>query len=270
MRFSLILIFSLIFILLLFLIFPKNEEITIATTTSVYATGLLDSLIKEFKKDYPNINVKATAVGTGQALELAKRGEVDIVIVHSPSAEKEYSEFLTNGYIFAYNSFIIVGPKENNLQGKNELEIFKKIFEEGEKVNVKFVSRGDKSGTHQREILIWEKLNLDPFNKPWYLKSGSGMDITLRIADEKSAFTLSDFGTYFYLKDSLPHLKIFLDKGDLLLNIYSIYLVKGHKSSAEYFYNFVKTREDIIKSFYPLFLPPYKDIKEDWERLSRG
>ena len=255
----------------------EQKTITIGTTTSVHATGLLDRFVEEFNNEHGNIRVKTFAVGSGAALKLAEKGEADVIIVHSPADEREYigKGVLQNHEIIAYNNFIIAGPGEdpaNIKNAENEIEAFRAIYEAGEQGKAIFISRGDNSGTHKRELMLWKKALVKPFNKSWYIEAGAGMDIVLKIADEKRAYTLSDIGTYLFLKKNqrIKNIQALINEGELLKNIYSIYLVKGHRKDAELFYNFVLSEKgkSIIKSYSPLFYLPYDGIEEDWEKLA--
>ncbi|MCU7786855.1 substrate-binding domain-containing protein [Pyrobaculum sp. 3827-6] len=204
-----------------------------ATTTSVKDTGLLDVLIPDFEKwarsrGY-DIEVRYTAVGTGQALLMAARGDVDVVIVHAPSLEKQYLE---NGTlkcrdVIAYNFFIIVGPKDDpaGARGLTAVEAFRKIAE----AKAPFVSRGDRSGTHLMELSLWKKAigrEPDPAKDTWYISAGAGMGQTLLLANEKKAYTLSDTGTWLRYRDKLPQLDVIVAAAPDLINIYSFEIVK--------------------------------------------
>ncbi len=263
----------------------KEIVLRVTTTTSLYATGLLDKLAEEFHKHHPNIIIQFIAVGSGEALRKAAMGDADMVFVHAPSLEKRYVDqgILVDWGIIAYNTFIIVGPSNDpaGIKGlKDPIEAFKKIYEAGEKREALFVSRGDNSGTHVRELALWKLAGLDPHGKSWYIESGTGMSQTLMIANEKNAYTLSDVGTYIKLKKDgdLPYLEIMVDKGTYLLNIYSVYIVNPEKyPSINYMYakmfrDFVLSKEgqEIIASYgvdkygRPLFYPA--EGKEDWLR----
>lgn len=204
------------------------NEIILATTTSTSDSGLLDALIPEFEKQ-TGYTVKIIAVGSGQALQMGKEGNADVLLVHSPTSEKE---FMAEGYgtkdsLVMYNDFIIVGPKDDpaHIKGKIVSEALKSIYA----VNALFVSRGDDSGTHNREKQLWEKAGLAPDPKNgWYLESGSGMADTLRIASEKYGYTLTDRAAYITLKDTLS-LEILVEGDKSLLNIYSVITVSPQK-----------------------------------------
>lgn len=153
--------------------------------------------------------------------------------MHAPSLEKEYIEkgVLVNGSIFAYNYFVIAGPREdpaNISRAVNAVDAFKRIYEAGERGIAIFVSRGDRSGTHIRELLIWREAGLDPRDKIWYIEAGAGMAETLLLANEKRAYVLSDIGTFLKLKRDgrIPELEILYTNSTELINIYSVYLVK--------------------------------------------
>jgi len=215
--------------------YQSKEVLRVSTTTSLYATGLLERLADEFKKNHPNVIVQFIPVGSGEALRKASMGDADLVLVHAPNLEQEYINegLLIEGGIFAYNYFVIVGPPSDpaNIKGlNNATEAFRKIFEAGEAGEALFVSRGDNSGTHNRELFIWRKTSLNP-GGGWYIESGSGMAQTLQIANEKGAYTLSDIGTYLKLRKTgvVNNLEILVSGDPDLINIYSVYIVNPKK-----------------------------------------
>jgi tungstate ABC transporter binding protein WtpA len=211
-----------------------REDLLIATTTSLYDTGLLDYLETIYESQY-NVDLKITSQGTGKAIELAKRGDADILLVHSPSQEMAYLEdgFGLNRRTFAYNYFIIVGPSNDpaGIAGLSPEDAFKKIRTEGQKSgsNVFFVSRGDNSGTHSAEKTIWKNAGFDYATQiqksgNWYIEAGKGMGETLTLANEKQAYTLSDEGTFLAFKSELG-LTPLVSQGSSLLNLYSVMTV---------------------------------------------
>lgn len=225
----------------LYLAFPKGNIIKVATTTSLYATGLLEKLADEFKSLHPNVVVHFIAVGTGQALERAARGDADMVFVHAPQLEREYIEngVLVEGHIIAYNYFVVVGPRDDpaGIKGlKDPVEAFKRIYEAGAEGRALFVSRGDNSGTHVEELSLWSKAGLMPQGQEWYIETGLGMAKTLLVANQERAYTLSDIGTYLKLKEEgkLDQLEIMVSSGKELINIYSAYLVNPEKFNVNY------------------------------------
>lgn len=193
----------------------------IATTTSVENSGLLNVLLPAFEKE-SGIKIHAISVGTGRALKLAENGDVDIVLVHCPEMEKE---FVNKGFgvqrkeVF-YNDFVIVGPEKDPARIKNFKKAraaFKKIAKE----KSLFISRGDNSGTHKKELSIWGRADL---TGKWYLETGQGMGITLNIAYEKGGYCLVDRGTFISYEDRID-LVILLQGDPSLKNIYSIIAV---------------------------------------------
>ncbi len=211
-----------------------REALLIATTTSLYDTKLLDYLEKIYESQY-NVDLKITSQGTGKAIELAQRGDADILLVHSPSQELTYME---NGYglnrrSFAYNYFLIVGPASDpaGIAGMSPEEAFKKLRTEGQKSGSKifFVSRGDNSGTHSAEKTIWKNAGFDYATQiqksgNWYIEAGKGMGETLTLANEKQGYTLTDEGTFLAFKSELG-LTPLVTKGSSLLNVYSVMTV---------------------------------------------
>mgnify|MGYP001093022604 CR=1 FL=1 len=234
----------------------KNKTIILATTTSVVDTGILEELIPLFERK-TGYFVKIIAVGSGQALLLGKKGEADILLVHSPDEEKQ---FMKDGYginrrFVMYNDFVLLGPPHdpaNTKHAKNILDAFKKIFQK----KALFISRGDHSGTHMKELFIWKSLNIDPTGKKWYQETGSGMGLTLSIASEKLGYVLSDKGTFLSLKRNL-NLQI-VHKGDKILkNIYHVIIINpnmfkninydGAKALADFFVS--HETQSLIKQF---------------------
>lgn len=211
--------------------FGPKEELKIATTTSLEDTGLLEELEAAFESKNPNVDVQFVAVGTGQALEYGRKGDVDLVMVHAKAQEDKFIEegYGINRTVFAYNYFYIVGPASDpaKINGTNATTAFKNLMTSGtaDPSLVSFVSRGDNSGTNTREIQIWNKTGAD-YNssirgQPWYTETGKGMGDTLTLANQKNAYTLSDSGTYLAFKGDLTLVPL-VTQGKDLLNIYSM------------------------------------------------
>ena len=201
-----------------------QQRLRMATTTSLYDTGLWGYLEPMFEEKYA-VELDITYAGTGKALEYGRRGDVDIIAVHSPVREEK---FVAEGYgveriPFAYNYFLIVGPASDpaGIKGLSPEEAFKKLMETG---SGSFVSRGDDSGTHSKEKAIWKEAGCDyeavQDASAWYIEAGSGMGPALMMASEKQAYILTDMGTYLAYKGKLELVPI-VDKGDILLNVYS-------------------------------------------------
>ena len=197
-----------------------KPAIILATTTSTQDSGLLDELIPMFE-DQSGYIVKVIAVGTGQALKMGQDGNADILLVHAPDAEKVLIE---NGSaidrrLMMHNDFVLVGPADDpaGIQGMKVPENALKWIGESEVV---FVSRGDDSGTHKKELSLWAQAGTEPEGE-WYLESGQGMGATLRIASEKGAYTLTDRATYLSQRETLD-LAILLEGDSSLLNIYHV------------------------------------------------
>ena len=246
----------------------QQKNIILSTTTSTQDSGLLDVLIPIFEKK-TGYFVKTIAVGSGQAMAMGRKGEADVLLVHSPAAEKK---FVAEGYgvnrrIIMHNDFIVVGPAEDpaKIKGtKTAVEMFKKIASAGSL----FLSRGDKSGTHSKELAIWKAAGMKPEGQKWHQQTGLGMGQTLNVASEKKGYTLSDRGTYLALKKNLS-LDI-LGEGDaILLNVYHVIEVnpakwpKVNAAGGKAFADFMVSKETqaIIKTFgvekfgSPLFFP---------------
>ncbi len=170
-----------------------DKVLRMATTTSTADTGLLDYLTPLFKKD-TGYDLKFVSVGTGEAISMGQNGDVSIVLVHARAREEAFVKegFGVKRVPVMYNDFVVVGPK-TPIAKNNDLS---KTFSTIQNKKLPFVSRGDKSGTHTKEVNIWKQLKLDPAKNPNYEQSGQGMGATLSMADEKKAYTLTDRGTW--------------------------------------------------------------------------
>jgi tungstate transport system substrate-binding protein len=215
--------------------FSQKSTIVLATTTSTYDSGLLDYLMPIFQKKY-NIEVHIISVGTGQAIENAKRGDADLVLVHSKQLELEFvnSTYGIHRVGVMYNDFMIIGPTSDpaGINGlANATEAFRRIAEAGAEGNAIFISRADKSGTNMLELSIWSRLGMLPSNKTqtWYLEAGAGMGTVLRMANEKRAYTLTDRATWLSFKKQLTNLKVLVEGDVILLNPYAVILVNPEK-----------------------------------------
>jgi tungstate transport system substrate-binding protein len=206
------------------------SEILCASTTSTENSGLFGYILPMFEKN-TGIKVKVVARGTGAAIEMGKRGDADVVFVHAKEQELKAVEegLFVNRHDVMYNDFVIIGPPNDpaKIQGtKSAAEAFLKIDKSGEL----FVSRGDNSGTHTKELAIWKKAGTDPKGQKWYLEVGQGMEKTQRIANEKRAYTLTDRGTWLATKDNDKlEMAIVLEGDPVLFNQYGVMAVNPGK-----------------------------------------
>jgi len=204
---------------------PPRERLHVATTTSLYDTGLWGYLEPMFEEEY-GVELDILYAGTGIALEYGRRGDVDVITVHSKSREEQY---VAGGYgvervPFAYNYFLLVGPENDpaGIKGMLPEEAFKRLVDTG---TVSFVSRGDDSGTHGKEKAIWKSAGYDYETIQnaggWYIEAGRGMGPTLLMASEKQGYTLADMGTFLSYKGKVDLVPI-VEEGGILLNVYSV------------------------------------------------
>jgi tungstate transport system substrate-binding protein len=235
---------------------PAQKNVILATTTSTQDSGLLDVLIPLFEKK-TGYFVKTIAVGSGQAMAMGQKGEADVMLVHSPDAEKK---FITDGFgvdrlIVMHNDYIVIGPPADPAAIKGTtgtVEVFKKIAA----ASSLFMSRGDNSGTHAKEKGIWKAAGINPEGQKWYQQTGLGMGQTLNVAAEKKAYTLADRGTWLSLQQKLG-LPILKEGDPILLNVYHVIQVnpakwpKVNADGAKAFSDFMLSAETqgIIKTY---------------------
>ena len=246
----------------------QEKTIILATTTSTQDSGLLDVLIPVFEKQ-TGYFVKTIAVGSGQAMAMGQKGEADVLLVHSPAAEKKFvaEGFGINRRLIMHNDFIIVGPPEDPAKIKG-LKLASEAFKKIASAKALFLSRADKSGTHVKEMDIWKASGINPEGEKWYQQTGLGMGQTLNVAAEKKGYTLADRGTYLALKKNLG-LDVLVEGDAILLNIYHVIEVNPAKwpkvnvPGGKAFADFMVSNEtqDIVKTFgvdkfgSPLFFP---------------
>lgn len=223
---------GILLVLLLLTVSTGNAETRIrcASTTSTQNSGLFEYILPLFEKD-TGIKVDVIAVGTGAALELGRRGDVDVVLVHAKDDELRMLRqgWFVNRHDVMYNDFVIVGPPEDPA-GIRSLQTAVDAFRRIAESKTKFISRGDNSGTHKKELSIWKAAGINPEGKKWYLQVGQGMAKTLRIAANLRAYTLTDRGTYLSLVDrERLGLKILLEGDPLLFNQYGVMAVNPER-----------------------------------------
>jgi tungstate transport system substrate-binding protein len=199
------------------------KAVILATTTSTQDSGLLDVLIPIFKNE-TGYFVKTISVGSGQALAMGRKGEADVLLVHSPADEKK---LVTEGYgvnrrLVMHNDFVIVGPPGDpaGIKGsRSSKDALTRIAAAG----ALFLSRGDSSGTHSKEKGLWKAAGIDPDGRSWYQQTGLGMGDTLNVASEKGGYTLADRGTFLARNKARPLALEILTQGEpLLLNVYHV------------------------------------------------
>jgi tungstate transport system substrate-binding protein len=202
---------------------PSNPNLILATTTSTQDSGLLDVLVPDFEQKTGYV-VKTVAVGSGEAMKMGQQCNADVLLVHSPAAEKD---FMSNNYgsdrrLVMHNDFVVVGPSSDPAGIKDSstaIDAFTKIAA----AQAPFITRGDASGTNAKELAIWSSANITP-QGDWYIETGQGMLATLQVASEKAAYTLSDRATFLANQSSLQ-LEILVQGDASLLNIYHVIVV---------------------------------------------
>jgi len=204
-----------------------SRDLILATTTSTQDSGLLDVLVPAFETA-TGYKVKTVAVGSGAALKLGTEGNADVLMVHSPAAEKTLVEggFGVNRQLLMHNMFLVVGPPADPA-GINGMTSAKDAFTKINDTKSTFVSRGDGSGTETKEKAIWKAAGITP-EGDWYIQSGQGMGPTLQIASEKKGYTLTDKATWLATKANLD-LQAMVEKDPVLLNIYHVIQVNPDK-----------------------------------------
>lgn len=237
-------------------------EMTLATTTSTQDSGLLDYLLPIFEKE-ANVKVKVVAVGSGQAIQMGVDGNADVLLVHSPAAEKQFMAD-KNGLRredVMFNDFVIVGPDSDpaGIKGmKTAVEAFTAIAN----AKATFISRGDKSGTNTKEIGIWTAAKIDP-KGDWYVSAGQGMGAVLTMAQEKDAYTLSDRATYMTQTQKGLKLTILVEGDKGLLNPYGVISVDPAKSP--------KIRNDLANQFIDWIISvPVQQKIADYKKADFG
>jgi len=245
---------------------PKT--VILATTTSTQDSGLLDVLVPQFEKE-SGLQVKTISVGSGQAMKMGEKGEADVLLVHSPDAEKKFmaAGSGTTRRLVMHNDFIIVGPAADPAGVKkagSSIDALKRIAHSG----ALFASRGDNSGTHAKEKGLWKGAGISPDGQKWYQQTGLGMGETLNVAAEKKGYTLTDRATFLALKKNLG--LVILSEGDSrLLNIYHVIEInhtkwpKVNAAGGKLFADFMISRksQETIRNFgvekfgAPLFFP---------------
>nr|WP_245168148.1 substrate-binding domain-containing protein [Desulfobaculum xiamenense] len=210
----------------------QTPVLMMATTTSTDNTGLLDVLAPVFQQE-TGIELRWTAVGTGKALAMGRNCDVDVLLVHAPAAEKQ---FVDEGYgvdrtEIMYNDFVIIGPESDpaGVRGRTVVESMKTIAEK----KIDFVSRGDNSGTHKKELSLWKAAGMAvPDKAPWYVQTGQGMISTINVAAERNGYTMTDRGTYIKYEatnNGDAPLKIIVEGDKALFNQYSVLCVNPEK-----------------------------------------
>jgi len=245
-----------------------DKEIILATTTSTQDSGLLDELLPAFKDD-SGYKVKVIAVGSGEALAMADRGDADAVLAHAPSSEEELVDkgSVVNRQLVMHNNFVILGPADDpaGIKGmESATEALTTIADQ----EAPFISRGDDSGTDKLEKSLWKKAELDPTGQGWYEESGQGMGATLTIANQRGAYTVSDRGTYRAQSENLE-LEVLVEGDAVLLNVYHVMQVNPDQfdgvdaEGGQAFVEFMASdaAQEIVRDFgvekfgQPLFIP---------------
>jgi len=253
----------------------RSGTVIVSTTTSTQDSGLLDVLVPMFEKK-SGMSVKTISVGTGQALALAARGEADVTLAHAPELERRYvaEGKMLNRRLVMYNDFVIIGPEDDpaRIKGMTKaVEALKRIAE----TQSRFVSRGDRSGTHILEQDLWKRAEVTPAAS-WYIESGQGMGATLGIANDRGAYVLTDRATLMAFGRRAA-LSIFVEGDRPLLNVYAVMEInpangpRVNVAGGKAFADFMVAPETqaVIKTFgvdkygQPLFVPIAGKKEED-------
>jgi len=210
-----------------------RTRLVLAATTSLEDTGLLDTLSARFAKDHPEIELSPIAVGTGQAIQLARHGDADVVLSHDSAGEMELvaSGLARSRQNVMYNDFVIAGPAANPaaVSGSDPIGALKAIANR----RALFISRGDDSGTHRKEMKLWNEAGVDPRTAggDWYVEAGLGMGDALILADQKQAYILTDRGTFLRFRSRIA-LTVLCEHDPRLLNKYAVTVMNGKRIAA--------------------------------------
>jgi tungstate transport system substrate-binding protein len=218
-----------------------QTRIRCAGTTSTQNSGFFDYILPLFEKK-TGIKVDVLAVGTGAAIEIGKRGDADVVLVHAQEQELQAvaAGFFVSRHDVMFNDFVIIGPADDPIN-INNVKLAKEAFRRIAKQGYAFVSRGDKSGTHVKELAIWKMAEIDPQGRKWYLQTGQGQEKTQRVANEKRAYALTDRGTWLATKDKDKlEMAVVLEGDPVLFNQYGVMAVNPGK------YQNVKSKEALV------------------------
>jgi len=245
-----------------------NPNLILATTTSTQDSGLLDVLVPLFEEQ-TGYAVQTVAVGSGEAMKMGEEGNADVLLVHAPSSEVAFMDAGngTDRFLVMHNDFIVVGPATEpaGIKGQTSaVEAFKMIFNAG----AQFITRGDDSGTHKKELALWKSAELDPAGQAWYVETGQGMGASMTVASEKAAYILTDRATYLANKENYQ-LELLVEGDNSLLNVYHVITVnvdkwpKANYEGALAFADFMiaPATQDVIGQFgleefgQPLFYP---------------
>ncbi len=233
----------------------EPQRLKLATTTSTDNSGLLAVLNPVFEKQH-NAKVDVISVGTGKAIRLGENGDVDLILVHAPAAEKKFvdNDFGIERKPVMHNDFVIIGPASDPA-GIKSAESLKQVMQKLLDAGHGFVSRGDDSGTHKKEKQLWQTTDQQP-EGDWYLSVGQGMGVVLRMANDKEAYTLTDRGTYLAYKDKLT-LNVLYENDEALFNPYHVIMVNPAKHPhvkidlARKYSDFLRNQQgqDLIRNF---------------------
>ena len=207
---------------------PANPTIILATTTSTQDSGLLDLLVPMFQEQTGHI-VQTIAVGSGEAMKMGEEGNADVLLVHAPASEVNFMEagHGTDRFLVMHNDFIVVGPPSDPAGIKSmssASDALKAIYETGSP----FITRGDDSGTHKKELALWASAELEPVGQSWYTETGQGMGASMIVASEKEAYILTDRATFLANQDNYQ-LEILVEGDNSLLNVYHVITVNPTK-----------------------------------------
>ena len=253
-----------------------NPNLILATTTSTQDSGLLDVLVPMFQEKTGYL-VQTIAVGSGEAMRMGEDGNADVLLVHAPASEVAFMEAGngTDRLLVMHNDFIIVGAASDPAAIKgptSAIDAFTAIYESGSP----FITRGDDSGTHKKELALWKSAGLDPAGQAWYIETGQGMGASMTVASEKEAYILTDRATYLANKDNY-HLDLLVEGDTSLLNVYHVITVNSGKwpqvnyDGALAFASFLTdpATQNVIADFgvdkfgQPLFYPDADKTDED-------
>lgn len=255
---------------------PSNPTLILATTTSTQDSGLLDVLVPMFE-ERTGYTVQTIAVGSGEAMKMGEEGNADVLLVHAPASEVAFMDAGngTDRFLVMHNDFILVGPASDpaGIKGMTSTtDAFTAIFD----ASAPFVTRGDDSGTHKKELALWKAAGLDPAGQAWYMETGQGMGASMTVASEKGAYILTDRATYL-ANQANYQLEILVEGDTSLLNVYHVITVSQAKwpdvnyEGALAFANFMiaDATQEVIAQFgvekfgQPLFYPVQRTVRQE-------